>query len=120
MGTDTFIGDYTYLTRISITHINTVRTMIRFFNQYNYTSLTILQDQFNSFYAELSTVMESLLRKEGLVIYSASKLIPFRANEITDTFIPDTLLAAVLYSRGNLSLNFFLDFFKLFFKIDLI
>ncbi|OWA53394.1 hypothetical protein BV898_17825 [Hypsibius exemplaris] len=87
VGSTTFIGDYTYLTRTSFTHINTARSMIRFFNAYNYTSVMLLEDHFNGFYDELSIVMETLLIKEAYKISAASMSIPFQSDQMTDQFL---------------------------------
>ena len=73
---------------------------VRFFNANNYTSLTVLQDQRSIFYAELSIVMQSILKEEARQIYKASTSVELDAQELTDNFINTTLLDAVRKSRG--------------------
>ncbi|XP_055351630.1 atrial natriuretic peptide receptor 1-like [Paramacrobiotus metropolitanus] len=92
------LDQYPYLARISITHQNTASVLISFLRRQKYTSATILEDQDNSFYQQLSAIMDGQLEKAPDLSQN-TKQTAIYSTTITDDQINNLLTSNIARSR---------------------
>ncbi|GAV02533.1 hypothetical protein RvY_13082-2 [Ramazzottius varieornatus] len=90
---------YNYMGRISITHQNNANIILQFLHQQNYSASTIICDLYNSFYKQLSTLLENQMRTTDQKYYSISKFVQVDSSQITTRAIETILKTNSARSR---------------------
>ncbi|XP_055351643.1 atrial natriuretic peptide receptor 1-like [Paramacrobiotus metropolitanus] len=65
--------DYSYLTRISLTHVNTAQVLLRFLRWRNYTDITIIQDTATNFYQQMGMVFQIIYDSDAMDLAVTTK-----------------------------------------------
>ncbi|OQV16420.1 Atrial natriuretic peptide receptor 1 [Hypsibius exemplaris] len=84
MGTSAPIGEYTFFSRISVTHLNTATILLQFLRQNRYTSPTVIQDQANSFYQQMSMIVKDYIQNEDPGIFGRTSFEEIRSTDLTN------------------------------------
>ena len=88
------------MSRVSITYTTITDVLIRFFNDNNYTTPVVFQDQSVNFFQQMGELMQSTLQERSRVFLYGSRFVPFQSTTDGDEQIKTLLSKASVSSRG--------------------